>query len=49
MVFKSATIPASLQVIAFQNATIFHMKVLGIDSRDTFRLKFQNILIQLFF
>ena len=40
MVLKSATIPASIQVIAFQNATNDYIKVLDIDSLDTFRLRF---------
>ena len=48
MVLKSATIPASIQVIAFQNATNQHIKVLDIDSLDTFRLRFKNISIKLF-
>ena len=37
MVLKSATIPACTQVIAFQNATNDHIKVLDIDSLKTFR------------
>ena len=40
MVLKSATIPASIQVIAFQNATNHHITVLDTDSLDPFRLRF---------
>ena len=40
MVLISATIPASIHVIAFQNATNDYIKVLDIDSLDTFRLRF---------
>ena len=38
--FKSATFPASIQVIAFQNATNDYIKVLDTDSLHTFELRF---------
>ena len=40
MVLKSATIPASIRVIAFQNATNDYIKVLDTDSLHTFELRF---------
>ena len=48
MMLKLATIPASIQEIAFQNATNDHIKVLYIDSPDIFRSRFKNILIKIF-
>ena len=40
--------PARIQIIEFQNATNYHIKVLDIGSFDPFRLWFQNILITIF-
>ena len=45
---KVATIPGSIQIFAFQNATNDLIKVLDFDSLDTFRLRFQNMFIKIF-
>ena len=46
---KEAAIPASIHILSFQNATNYHIKVLDSDSLDTFKLRFQNMFITIFY